>query len=177
VPHYKTAANAGVMIFEVPMQCYLRSILIILLSSLALGCVPFPTKNIDTPKINGVLYSKGSVMSGYKVYLSYEVSDACSESNIDKSLSSETNSDGRFELLPTYKWSLVRWAVPLDGYADFNVCFVAPDGTKKWAYISHIRTPSWAPNLSLSCEMEDLLSVPLERNENKMFGFDKVCNQ
>ena len=149
-----------------------------LLFILALGflsaCVPFPTKNVDTPKIDGNIHSDTGELGGYAIYLAYNVSDACASNQAIKTV---TDPAGNFILPATYEWSPVRWAVPLDGIAVFNLCIVSPSGLKKWAYGSHIRTPSWAPEISLSCDYDALSTKPAEIDLQKIHEVKHGCRQ
>ena len=140
------------------------------------GCVPIPTKNIDTPSIIGSLYHDERSLGGYDVYLAYTHDNACSVRG-GNTLHVVTDKNGEFKIPPTYKWSLVRWAVPADGTTYFNLCFVAPDVSKKWAYISHMRTPSWAPNIKLKCNINKLLSKPEKIDLNAIFKIKDNCSQ
>ncbi|GAB1268268.1 hypothetical protein NBRC116493_15210 [Aurantivibrio infirmus] len=132
------------------------------ISSTLAGCVPFPSKNIETPNVSGVLTEDGVGLEGYNVQFAYGVNDSCSTSSGQEAHSAITDKEGSFNFEITYKWSLVRWAVPLDRIEYFNLCFVGPDGSKKWAYVSHMRTPAWAPDIKLSCKNERLLLEPKE---------------
>ena len=150
---------------------FLKAILVFLLGFMT-GCVPFPTKNIDTPKIEGNIYSDVGGLYGYSIFIAYDTSDACSTK---KAIKAVTDLNGHFVLPKSFKWSPVRWAVPLDGYAVFNLCVVSPTGLKKWAYASHIRTPSWAPDIKLSCFYEELLDKPVEIERQKIFEIENGC--
>ena len=99
----------------------------------------------------------------------------CAPSN--EAIEAVTDFSGNFVFLPTYEWSLVRWAVPLDGIAFFNLCVVSPSGLKKWGYVSHIRTPSWAPDLRLSCDYEALSSNPVEIVTEKIYEIEHGCRR
>ncbi|WP_145964546.1 hypothetical protein [Veronia nyctiphanis] len=144
------------------MKYLQRIALLLVVSSNLVGCVPIPSKNIETPNVSGVLTEDGVGLEGYSIQLAYGVSDSCSVNSRQEVLSTITDKEGAFIFKNTYKWSLVRWALPLDGIDYFNLCIIAPDGRKKWAYIPQIRTPSWAPDIKLSCENEKLLLEPKE---------------
>lgn len=156
------------------MYRYARKVILIFALGSLTACVPFPTKNIDTPKIEGNIYSGTGGLSGYAIYLAYNVSDACSS---NEAIEAVTDFSGNFVFPPTHEWSLVRWAVPLDGIAFFNLCIVSPSGLKKWGYVSHIRTPSWAPDLRLSCNYEALSTNPVEIATEKMYEIEHVCRR
>ena len=141
------------------------------------GCVPFPTKNIDTPKIEGNLRSGTSGLGNYLIYVEYDVSDACSSHDLGDAVETVSDANGNFVLEPTYEWSAVRWAVPLDGLVYLSICIVAPDGMKKWAYLSHMRTPSWAPDIKLTCEYDSLLSEPVKIDHTEMHELNKGCKR
>ncbi len=160
------------MIFESRMYRYFLKAILIFTLGFMTGCMPFPTKNVDTPKIEGNIYSDESELSGYSIFLAYDVSDACSTKKAIKAI---TGLNGHFVFPQTFEWSLIRWAVPLDGYAVFNLCIVNPSGVKKWAYVSHIRTPSWAPDIKLSCSYEELLAKPEEIDRQKIFEIEVGC--
>lgn len=132
-------------------------VLLFIVSNLLIGCVPFPTKNTVVPNISGVILSDGVGVSNIEVKLAYGVNDACSS---DKSIAVFTDDTGRFQFGNTHKWSMIMWVVPLDQIDYFNLCFVSLDGGNKWAYVTHLRTPSWAPNMNLSCSVNSLLSQP-----------------
>lgn len=156
------------------MHRFTRKIILILVWGSLTACVPFPTKNIDTPRIEGIIHSDAGGLSDYAIYLAYNVSDACSSKGAIESL---TDDEGNFVLPQTHAWSLIRWAVPLDGYAVLNLCIVSPSGLKKWAYVSHIRTPSWAPDLMLSCDYETLLTNPVEIDSQKIYEIKYGCQR
>ena len=141
------------------------------------GCVPFPTKNIDTPKIEGSLHSGTSELGQYLIYVAYDVSDACSSYDLGDAVETVSDARGNFVLEPTYEWSAVRWAVPLDGLVYLSICIVAPDGIKKWAYLSHMRTPSWAPDIKMTCEYDELLSEPVKIDHTEMYELNKGCKR
>ncbi len=100
------------------------------ISSTLAGCVPFPSKNIETPNVSGVLTEDGVGLEGYNVQFAYGVNDSCSASSGQEAHSAITDKEGTFNFEITYKWSLVRWAVPLDRIEYFNLCFVGPHGSK-----------------------------------------------
>ena len=147
------------MIFEARMNYLQKLASVIVVSFLLLGCVPFPTKNTEVPNVSGTLTDDGVGLSEYVVKIRYSSNDACSSND---SIAVITDSDGVFSFKSTYKWSMIRWAVPMDSIDYFNLCFIAPNGAKRWAYISHFRTPSWAPDINVSCKINWLLAEPKE---------------
>ncbi|WP_440904800.1 hypothetical protein ACMZOO_00820 [Catenovulum sp. SX2] len=152
-----SAAYRGVMFIEVNVRYNTKIIITYIVSLALIGCVPFPTKNTVIPNLSGTLTQDGVGLSEYSVYLTYGSEDACLH---ERSISTDTNKNGEFIFEKTQRWSLVRWAVPLDSIDYFNLCFVSPDGVKKWAYMSHMRTPAWAPDIKFVCSFESLLSSP-----------------
>lgn len=141
------------------------------------GCVPFPTKNIDTPRITGNIHSGGSGLENYSIFVAYGIRDACKRIVYGEANGVASNASGDFILEPTYEWSPVRWAVPLDGLANLSICIVAPDGLRKWAYVSHIRTPAWAPDIVLSCDYDELLSEPIKIDQIEMYEPSRGCKR
>lgn len=145
------------MISDFKMNIISKLVSLLIVSNLLTACVPFPTKNTVVPNISGALLDGGEGVSNIEVKLAYGVNDACSS---DKFISVYTDDNGKFKFGSTHKWSMIRWAVPLDQIDYFNLCFVSLEGGNKWAYVTHIRTPSWAPSINLSCTTNRLLSQP-----------------
>ena len=149
----------------------------VLIVPLVSACVPFPTKNVEVPRISGTLDAGREGAEGYEVVLAYGVGDACEVAEKGGSLSAITDSAGQFEFGPTYKWSLIRWAVPVDSIDYLNLCVTTPDGERKWGYITHIRTPAWAPNLELKCSYNSLLNSPMDASKVSIYELKNTCSE
>lgn len=148
---------------------------LILTSIMVSACVPIPTRNINTPSISGSLHSKESALNNYQVYASFSVSNPCHTNGT--TLQTRTDPLGNFDIPATHEWSLIRWAVPVDMVSFLNLCFIAPDGDKRWAYIKHIRTPAWAADMQLTCIYENLLSSPIEIDQRELSRLNSTCSQ
>ena len=139
------------------MSNFNQFIITIFVSILLIGCVPFPTKNTIIPNISGSIAKNNIGLSDYVVKLAYGTNDSCLSSD---AISAKTDKNGNFKFNSTHGWSMIRWVVPIHGIDYFTLCFTSPEGLNKWAYISHLRSPSWIPDISLFCKESDLFSSP-----------------
>jgi hypothetical protein len=139
------------------------------------GCVPFPTKTIEAPGIEGRLYRDGVPVENMNLKFSYNAEDACSVGDGSYFYETTTNDEGHFKIPIRTGWSFVRWAVPVHSFAYFNICFENNQGEKRWFYHSEYRTPTWAPSLKLHCEYDRLEKAP-QKLKPGQYGFKReVC--
>lgn len=135
---------------------------ILLVIILLAGCVPIPTKVMVSPAIEGHLYGNGKALSDYRVYFSYSDYSACSPDPERDIQVSVTDKNGYFFIPEKMRWSAFRFMVPVDSVANYNLCFIGPDGDRRWFYGTEITAPASQYTLKLNCYYQDLRDSPVE---------------
>ena len=152
-----------------------RVIPIIVSLTAIVGCAPLPIERIVYPTLEGRLLDEGAPLVNQSVHFSYSGKDACEDKGGKLYQTTKTDVNGEFTIVEKRRWSLFRLAVPADGYAHYNLCFVSPSGEKRWFFASDLRTPDWAEPSRLSCEFSDLHKKPISL-EGKLSFNEAGCS-